>query len=275
MKRHAVWLCAVLVAVASYAQETVVATIGREKVTVQQIDEQMRLMGVSGYTSFGNLPADQQRSLLERIVAERLFYRAAIDERVKLDPENEKRLDFVRRQVFGWQYVENKLKAAQVTDAELKIYYDQHKTEFERPEARRISHIVVATKEEAEKALADLRAGKDLADLAGQLNIDQTRQNRGAIGWVRRHMLPEEFEKEVFSLKQGEFSGIVDTGAGFHIVRVDEIRPAASPPFEEVRPQVEQRYDNARVEKMEEQLRTKYRVTITLPSSAAQEDARP
>jgi len=264
--RHFVALCAVLAVVPSFAGERVVATIGKEKITAEQIDEQMRLMGVTGYTSFGDLTPDQQRSLLDRIIAERLFYRAAVDKRVKLDPENEKRLDLIRRQAYGWQYVEGKLKARQATEADLRSFYARHSSQFERPEARRISHIVVATRQEAEKALADLKAGKDLAELAGQVNIDQTRESNGSIGWVRRNMLPEEFEKVVFSLNKDELSAIVDSGAGFHILRVDEIRPAVVRPFDEVRQEVEQRYENARIEQMEQQLRTKYRVTVTLPA---------
>lgn len=120
------------------------------------------------------------------------------------------------------------------------IYKAQPKR-FEMEEAVKVRHILVAgTNEEARnKAQAlhqQLVQGADFAELAKQESADKGSGARGGdLGFFARGKMVEPFEQAAFGLKKGELSGVVETQFGFHILRLDDRRPAGLRPFAEVR----------------------------------------
>ena len=83
-------------------------------------------------------------------------------------------------------------------------------------------HILLETREEAEAALARLKDGEDFDALAAELSQDtMTKDIGGDLGWFPRGQMLVEFEEAAFALQPGELSEVVETSAGFHIIRVD------------------------------------------------------
>ena len=91
----------------------------------------------------------------------------------------------------------------------------------------RISQMVLRSEAEAKDALKALKSGADFAQLARKSSVDATAGSGGALGWqVNGKMLPE-FEKAGSGLKKpGDFSEIIKSPFGYHIVKLDEKRPA-------------------------------------------------
>jgi len=89
-------------------------------------------------------------------------------------------------------------------------------------------HILVDTKEEAERILAQLQAGADFATLAMTYSRDvSTRDTGGDLGFFPRGILiAPEVEAVAFALQPGQFSGVVQSMLGYHIVQVVERDPA-------------------------------------------------
>jgi parvulin-like peptidyl-prolyl isomerase len=89
-------------------------------------------------------------------------------------------------------------------------------------------HILVNTQEEAERLLAQLQAGADFATLASTYSQDpNTRDSGGDLGFFPRGLLTApEVEEAAFSLQPGQFSGVVPSLLGYHIVQVVERDPA-------------------------------------------------
>lgn len=87
-------------------------------------------------------------------------------------------------------------------------------------------HILLATRDAAEQALADIRAGAEFAEVARQRSIDSdTAPNGGDLGWLPRGYMPEEFDEVAFSLQPGEVGGPVQTIYGWHVIQVLERDP--------------------------------------------------
>lgn len=118
------------------------------------------------------------------------------------------------------------------------------------PEERYSSHILLlcepgkcdrdARRVEAEKILAELKAGADFRELAGKYSEDPGSKGKGGQfdSWIRMGQPRVEpyYVGAVFDIeKVGEISGIVDTRFGLHIVRLDDVRPAHYKSFEETR----------------------------------------
>ena len=89
-------------------------------------------------------------------------------------------------------------------------------------------HILVDTLEEAERILAQLQASADFATLAKAYSQDtSTRDNGGDLGFFPRGILvAPEVEMTAFDLQPGQFSGVVNSVLGYHIVQVVERDPA-------------------------------------------------
>lgn len=129
----------------------------------------------------------------------------------------------------------------QVTDEEVKDFWERTKDRLRRPEKMHVSHICVTTEEEAKQVRAEILAGKDFAEVAKQHSIDPWTKDRGGeYGWIGRGEDP--FQKAAFELSQdGELSPPVRTKMGWHVIRREEHRPASIPSFEEIREELRER----------------------------------
>jgi hypothetical protein len=79
--------------------------------------------------------------------------------------------------------------------------------------------ILLATAEEANQVLADLRDGKDFADLAATYDPVA----KGELGWFPRgYLFDQALEDAAFGVQAGEYSQVIETPAGFHILQVIE-----------------------------------------------------
>jgi len=146
--------------------------------------------------------------------------------------------------------VERELKV-EVTDAQVKKFYDDNPSRFEQPEMVRASHVLIATKDltlgqdysaekKAEKKkLADdiqkrAKAGEDFAKLAKQYSDDTgSKDNGGEYTFPRGQMVPE-FESTAFGLASNQVSEVVTTQFGYHIIKLSEKMPAKTVEFAKV-----------------------------------------
>lgn len=107
-----------------------------------------------------------------------------------------------------------------VTDEDVKKYFEENKASYDTPEEVKASHILVATKEEAEDILKQLKNGADFAKLAKEKSTDPGSKDQGGdLGYFPRGKMAKEFEDTAFKLKDGELSGVVKTDLGYHIIK--------------------------------------------------------
>ncbi|HYR96583.1 MAG TPA: SurA N-terminal domain-containing protein, partial [Candidatus Binatus sp.] len=144
------------------------------------------------------------------------------------------------------------LSQVEVKDGEVAEYYELHKEErFTEPEQVRARHILVkaapeagdntkaAARKKAQDLLAAVKAGGDFAALAKKSSDDPgSAANGGDLGLFARGRMTPEFEDAAFALDAGDVSDVVETPFGFHVIKVEEHRPAGAKPFETVRAEV-------------------------------------
>lgn len=159
---------------------------------------------------------------------------AEIEKSKKYFDSEEKFNEFLKGQNLDLEYLKQSVKKeltinkltekltgnVAVNDEELKGYYDNHQDEFMSVKA---SHILLETKEEAEKMLQKIKAGENFAALAKENSKDPSaKENSGDLGYFRHGDMVEPFEKAAFAMKPGEISDIVQTDFGFHIIKVED-----------------------------------------------------
>lgn len=141
----------------------------------------------------------------------------------------------------------NDAKGVEVTDEEIQNYYQQNQIFFAVPEKRRARHILfkvkagasaedkAAKRQRAEEVLEQAKAGDDFAGLATIYSEDSSASKGGDLGFFGRGQMVKPFEDAVFAMQPGEISDIVETKFGYHIIKLEEIKPASFKPLEEVR----------------------------------------
>ncbi len=160
-----------------------------------------------------------------------------------------------------------------VTPEDIQKEYTTNAEKYQAKEQCKISHILLETKEEADKVLAELQQGKDFLYLVKTFSKDaQTANREGNLGYLYRDGYVRgigkdvEFENAVFNLKAGEVSQPIQTRKGWHIVRVDEKQPAQTKPLTEVEVQIRQMLSEKKIEEYQEaefeKLNKKYKVEI-------------
>lgn len=161
-------------------------------------------------------------------------------------PEVEAALRVARDRVLSGAWIARTDKQHQLGDAIAeKLARDTYKAEPQRFMAKeqvRISHILVAgttpeSRAQAEKVLEELKAGADFAKLAEASSADKASAARGGdLGFFEAGRMVPAFEQAAFALeKPGQLSGVVETQFGYHILKLQERKPAGVRPYEEVR----------------------------------------
>jgi peptidyl-prolyl cis-trans isomerase D len=143
-------------------------------------------------------------------------------------------------------------RSVTVSEEELHQAYQSRLSQFQTPEKRSASHILFAagssaTEEEkakaraqAEDVLSQLRASPSrFAELARKFSQDPgSAEQGGALGEFERGFMVKPFDDAVFSMKPGEIRGPVETQYGYHIIRLDGVKPTVTTPFDKVRAQL-------------------------------------
>ena len=137
-------------------------------------------------------------------------------------------------------------KGINVTDAELTQYYQDNLASFTETEQRRISHILIeftdgnaedeAAKTQAQAVLTRLEQGEDFAALAKEVSNDTfSGENGGDLDWLESGVMEESFDDAALALANiGDYSQLVITSFGYHVLKLTDYKAEAIQRFEDV-----------------------------------------
>jgi len=139
--------------------------------------------------------------------------------------------------------------SVRVPDADVRKEYDAHRDRYRQEEQVRAHHLLISTRDPAvsdakARARADslhkaLQDGADFVTLSRQFSQEPGASTSGGdLGWFGRGRMVKEFETAAFALKPGQISDVVRTQFGYHIIHLDDRRPAGVRPFEYVQPEI-------------------------------------
>lgn len=228
-----------------------IATVNGEKISKDELYEVM-------YENVGS-------ATLENLITERLVEQEAKKQNITISSKDiQDRLDQIIEQNFASEAeftqalmmynmskedmeknIKNELmileilgKDIEVEEEEMKDYFANNRTLFDREEQVKVRHILVEDEEEASEVLQELNNGADFADLAKEKSIDGSKDNGGDLGFVKRQDVVEEFGNAAFSLEPNEISGVVKSDYGYHVLQVLEKQPAQEAVYEDFEEEV-------------------------------------
>jgi len=206
----------------------------------------------------------QRKDFANHVVAALLLSQAAQMEGLQLDPETALALRWNAINVLAQSYI-NKISGSwSFKEEDLRKYYEQNKDKYVRPEAVHVRHILVDSKEKADRVLLEILAKeKSFSDAAKEYSQDSGSASKGGdLGWIQRGQTVKEFEDLIFSIKEKSFGGPVETQYGWHVVEVLEKSPSKQLTFEEALPKIREDIQQWYLDKEIEKLKGRFEVSV-------------
>jgi peptidyl-prolyl cis-trans isomerase C len=184
------------------------------------------------------LTTEQRNQVLDEMVSMQVLATQAIKDGLEKDPDVAARVNVLRMRVLADTESQNYLKGKEPTEAELKAEYDTDIAAMDKTEYH-ARHVLVATKELAEQVIKKIKGGAKFEDVAKAESTDGSKANGGDLGWFTLARMAKPFADAVKVLKKGEMTSTpVQTQYGWHVIRLDDTREVAPPPFDQVKQQV-------------------------------------
>ena len=147
--------------------------------------------------------------------------------------------------------IEDVAQQVQFSGDEIRDYYENNLDRFVSNEERKSSHILVAidedtTDEQAAKLIKEIQTKLEtetFEELAKQYSDDPGSAAQGGdLGWAETGLFVPEFESALFSMNVGDTSEVVKTDFGYHLIRMDDIKPGQQQAFEDIEYELELEY---------------------------------
>ncbi len=147
------------------------------------------------------------------------------------------------------QFITNRFaKGVSVSEADARIFYDENKPRFKKPDQVRARHILMKVEEDDSTSKKEKKRAKlekirkqiietkaDFAEMAKRFSEGPSGERGGDLGFFQREDMVPPFSKAAFGLMPGDVSEVVETQFGFHIIKVEEKKFAEEVEFETVK----------------------------------------
>jgi peptidyl-prolyl cis-trans isomerase C len=204
---------------------------------------------------------ERQQAIREELVNREILAQAASKRGLDKSADFNAQMDMARQAVLVRALFENEIKANPITDDMLRKQYDEFKSAMGSNEYK-VRHILVEKEDEAKAVIAELNKGGDFAKLAKDKSKDPgSKDNGGDLDWGPAGRYVKPFADAVTALPKGQTTTTpVKTDFGYHVIRVEDVRPMKVPAFDEVKEQFRQRAQQQQIQKLVMELRQKAKI---------------
>ena len=204
--------------------------------------------------------AELQNAVKEELVRREVLTQEAKKKGLDKKADIQGQMELAKQAVLIRAFLSDYVRANPISDDKLKKEYDAIKSQLGSTEYKS-RHILVEKEEEAKAIIAKLNKGEKFADLAKQSKDPGSKDNGGDLGWSSPSSYVKPFAEALTKLKKGEYTkDPVKSDFGYHVIELDDSRPLTPPPFEQVKPQLQQRAGQQVVEQLVKDLRAKAKV---------------
>jgi peptidyl-prolyl cis-trans isomerase C len=205
---------------------------------------------------------EQLRSMVrDELVNREVIAQEAQKAGVAKQPEVQTQLDIARQEIIVGAYLRDWARKHPITDAEVQKEYDRAKAQHGDKEYR-ARHILVETEDQAKGLIAELKKGAKFDELATKNSKDTGSAQRGGdLDWNVPATYDKQFSEAMVKLEKGKYTEApVRTRFGFHIIQLDDVRPAKFATLAEVKPRIQQMLVQTKIEELIRGLRAKAKI---------------
>jgi len=204
---------------------------------------------------------DIEKQIKDEVIAREIFIQEAQKQGLDTTEDYKLQMELARQTILIRDLFTNYQKTNAVTDEEIKAEYDKFAAANSGKEYK-ARHILVEKESEAKAIIAQLKKGGKFEDIAKKASKDPgSGANGGDLDWAPAGNYVTEFAEALTKLTKGKITETpVKSQFGYHVIRLDDVREAQLPKFEEVKPQIAQQLQQQKLAKYQNDLRSKARI---------------
>ncbi|MFT7117384.1 MAG: peptidyl-prolyl cis-trans isomerase C [Rhodoferax sp.] len=204
---------------------------------------------------------EMQGQLKDEVIAREIFIQEAQKQGLDITDDFKSQIELARQSILIRELFANYQKTNPVTDADIQAEFDKFASSNSGKEYK-ARHILVEKEAEAKTIISQLKKGGKFEEIAKKASKDPgSGANGGDLDWAGAANYVPEFSAALTSLTKGKMTETpVKTQFGYHIIRLDDVRDAQLPKFEDVKPQIAQQLQQQKMVKFQEDLRAKAKV---------------
>ena len=202
-----------------------------------------------------------RKTLRDDLIAEEVIAQEALKKGLDRDPDIIAQLEIARQTALVRAYQVDYIKTHPVSDEAISKEYEALKTQMGDKEYK-ARHVLVATEAEAKDIIARIKKGAKLDKIAQEKSTDTGSKSKGGeLDWSPAGNYVEPFAVALTKLNKGQLTERpVQTPFGWHVIRLDDVRPLKIPPLEEIKKNLVQRVLQRQFEAAVNELRAKAKV---------------
>lgn len=260
MKKHFLMATAVAGLLALSAQGVLaqnVAIVNGKAVPKARIDALAQQVAKSGRP----VTPEMEGQLKEEVIAREIFIQEAEKQGLATSDDYKVQMELARQTILIRALFADYQQKNPVTDADLKAEYDKFAAANGGKEYK-ARHILVEKEAEANAIIASLKKGGKFDAIAKKQSKDPGSGAKGGdLDWANPSSYVAEFTEALVKLKKGQTTDApVKSQFGYHVIRLDDIRDAQLPSFEEVKPQIAQQMQQQKLGAFQDDLRQKAKI---------------
>lgn len=214
-------------------ENKVLAKVGEIEITQSDVNTLHKSVGPEKMLHYSS--AEGQKQLLEELISQELLLQDAKNKKLHETKDFIDEVEKIKENVLKQLALRELLKKVTISDEFVKDYYEENIESFKKAESWKAAHILVDTKEEADKIYQEIQEGKNFADAANEYSKCPSRENGGDLGFFTAGQMVKEFEDSVKEMKIGEIKNSVATQFGFHLINLTDKKDSNLPAFDEVK----------------------------------------
>jgi peptidyl-prolyl cis-trans isomerase C len=205
---------------------------------------------------------EQMRNMVkDELVNREIIAQEAQKAGVSKIPEVAAQIDMARQEIIVSAYLREYARKHPISDADVQKEYERARAQHGDKEYR-ARHILVETEDQAKSLIADLKKGAKFDDLATKNSKDTGSATRGGdLDWNVPGTYDKQFADAMVKLEKGKYTEApVKSRFGFHIIQLDDVRPAKFAALAEVKPRIQQMLVQTKIEELIRGLRAKAKI---------------
>jgi peptidyl-prolyl cis-trans isomerase C len=209
----------------------------------------------------GQQDGDQLRNAItDRLIALELINQEADRRGLTKSAEFRDQMEVTRQEIILNLYMQEHFKSRPISDATMRAEYEKAKAARSGREYK-VRHILVDSEGEAKGLIAQMDKGGKIEDLAKASKDPGSKDRGGDLGWALPNTYVKPFADALSKLEKGKYTADpVQSQFGWHVILVEDVRSAAFPPFDQVRPQIQNMLQQQELQKIIADLRAKAKI---------------
>lgn len=205
---------------------------------------------------------ETRKAVRDDLIKQEVLSQEATRKKLDKDPDISTQIMITRQSVLIRALQADFIKNNKPAEKELREEYQAVSAASMGDQEYNPRHILVSTEAEAKDVIAKLKKGGKFEQIAKDKSTDDGSKNKGGeLGWSSARSYTQPFAEALVKLKNGEITQKpVKTSFGWHVIRLDGMRPLKIPPFEEVKKKVMQRVLQQKFQAYLEELKGKAKI---------------